>query len=189
MKEFALKGFRNASTDIIAKEANISKGALFHYFNSKKDLFLFLYDYSINTLKNEMFMKLNFKQKDIFARIREVSLLKLEILKKHPQMYDFILTAYMENSDDVKYDLESKNKALIAENQYKIYEDIDTAKFKEEVDAKRAINIIAWTVEGFTNREMEKIKHFSFNELNFSKMMQELDTYLEILKKSFYKQV
>mgnify|MGYP000914953748 CR=1 FL=1 len=47
IKEFAKKGYKNAVTDEIVKEANISKGALFHYFNNKRDLYLFLYDYSL----------------------------------------------------------------------------------------------------------------------------------------------
>ena len=32
---FAMNGYRHASTDEIVKEANISKGLLFHYFESK----------------------------------------------------------------------------------------------------------------------------------------------------------
>ena len=45
LKEFAQKGYKNASTNQIVKEADISKGLLFHYFKNKKQLFLFLYDY------------------------------------------------------------------------------------------------------------------------------------------------
>lgn len=39
MKEFALKGYKNASTNEIVKEAGISKGLLFHYFTNKKAYF------------------------------------------------------------------------------------------------------------------------------------------------------
>ncbi|WP_242822971.1 TetR/AcrR family transcriptional regulator [Syntrophobotulus glycolicus] len=37
-KEFAERGFDEASTNVIAKESGISKGLMFHYVNSKKDL-------------------------------------------------------------------------------------------------------------------------------------------------------
>ena len=43
LKEFAGKGFDDASTNVIAKEASISKPLMFHYVNNKKDFFLFLY--------------------------------------------------------------------------------------------------------------------------------------------------
>ncbi len=45
LMEFAVKGYDLASTNEMVKAAGISKGALFHYFASKKDLFLFLCDY------------------------------------------------------------------------------------------------------------------------------------------------
>ncbi|MBC7338085.1 MAG: helix-turn-helix transcriptional regulator, partial [Clostridia bacterium] len=40
IREFAEKGYGGASTNAIVREAGISKGLLFHYFGSKKDLFL-----------------------------------------------------------------------------------------------------------------------------------------------------
>lgn len=187
MKEFAQKGFKNASTDTIVKEADISKGALFHYFNNKKDLYLFLYDYAIDILKNMILMKFNYHEKDVFNRIRQGTLLKCEILKKHPEMYNFILAAYTEASDGLKKALENRNKEQMASYQWKIYEGIDISKFKEDVDVERAINVIAWTIEGFTNRKLEKIRGFSLYEVNLNELLTELDIYLEMLKKSFYK--
>jgi TetR/AcrR family transcriptional regulator len=45
IKEFAEKGYDRASTNEIVKEAGISNGLLFHYFQNKKQMFLFLFDY------------------------------------------------------------------------------------------------------------------------------------------------
>lgn len=42
LKEFS-KGYMAANTDVIVKEAGISKGMLFHYFGSKRGLFLLPY--------------------------------------------------------------------------------------------------------------------------------------------------
>lgn len=38
--EFAASGYRDTKTDVIAAEANVSKGLLFHYFKSKANLYL-----------------------------------------------------------------------------------------------------------------------------------------------------
>ncbi len=46
LKVFARAGYRHASTDEVVKTAGISKGLLFHYFESKLGLYSFLYDYS-----------------------------------------------------------------------------------------------------------------------------------------------
>lgn len=187
MKEFAQKGFVSASTDVIVKEADISKGALFYYFKNKKELFLFLYDYALDLLKNEILMKFNYDEKDIFIRTRQGALLKIEILKKHPEIYRFLTAAYMEDSNEVRGELEDRNKKLISSSRGILNEGIDTLKFQEDVDVKRAIEIITWTLEGFTNKEMDKAKKFSLDELDFEELIKEMDVYLEMLKKSFYK--
>jgi AcrR family transcriptional regulator len=60
LKEFAAKGFDEASTNVIAKESGISKGLMFHYVNNKKDLFLFLYDYCTEMINKEYIYLINF---------------------------------------------------------------------------------------------------------------------------------
>ena len=44
MSAFARKGFSNTRMEDISKEANIGKGTLYEYFNSKEDLFFTLYE-------------------------------------------------------------------------------------------------------------------------------------------------
>ena len=46
LKIFAREGYQRASTDVIVKEAGISKGLLFHYFGNKKTLYCFVLEYS-----------------------------------------------------------------------------------------------------------------------------------------------
>ena len=52
LKEFS-KGYTAANTDDIVKEAGISKGLLFHYFGSKRGLFLFLIKYTLDIFFTE----------------------------------------------------------------------------------------------------------------------------------------
>lgn len=187
MKEFAQKGYKNASTEIIVKEADISKGALFYYFKNKKELFLYLYDYALEVVKNEILTKFDTNERDIFARRRQALVLKTEVLNKHPEIYDFLGAAYIEEAGEVKSELESRNKGAMTAGKAKLYEDIDTSKFKEGIDIEKAIEIISWTLEGITNKEMQTIKNLPMQEVNFTELLQEVDSYLEILKKSFYK--
>jgi hypothetical protein len=134
----------------------------------------------------QVFDKFNDEEKDIFERIRQTTLLKLEIFQKYSNLYDFIFVAYTEDSIEVKNELEKKNMGLLAIGQAKIYEGVDASKFKKEIDSKRAIDIITWTVEGFSKIVMAKFKNHSMFELNFNQVVNELDIYLQMLKKSFY---
>lgn len=187
LKEFAKKGYKNATTDEIVKEAKISKGALFHYFNSKKDLFLFLYDHTLQILMNEFFEKIDLDEKDILKRLRQVLLIEFKLVNKYPEMMEFVKTVNFEDSNVVKNNLELRNKEYITNSYSKVLSNFDTSKFKEDIDIKKAINVIMWTLQGFSVKEKEKIKQLSLTELNFDEVMQEIDAYLELLKNCFYK--
>ena len=64
---FAENGYRKASTDVIVKEAGISKGLLFHYFISKSGVYEFIYDYSVKYMMLELTNAVNKKETDFFA--------------------------------------------------------------------------------------------------------------------------
>src|SRR5690625_127103 len=78
LKEFATKGFDDASTNVIAKESGISKGLLFHYVNSKKDLFLFLYDYCTDMITKTSFKLRILMKKIIFKKTIKYYLFQLD---------------------------------------------------------------------------------------------------------------
>lgn len=189
IKEFAKKGYKNATTDEIVKEANISKGALFHYFNNKKDLFLFLYDYTLKILMNEFFGKIDLDEKDILKRLRQVLSIEFILVNKFPDMLDFVKTANFEDFDEVRADLEARNKGYFTDSYSKILNNFDTCKFKEGTDIERALNVILWTMDGLAAREKEmlRIKEISLTELDVDEILAEADIYFEMMKKCFYK--
>jgi TetR/AcrR family transcriptional regulator len=187
MKEFAQKGFENASTNEIVKEAGISKGLLFHYFTNKKSLYLFLYDYCIDLCMNEFYENINLEENDIFIRLRQALLIKFELIKKYPKIFAFVEVAYMENSKDVKNTLEHKNEEFITDSYSKIFENIDICKFREGIDIKRAINIIIWTLNGFGEQELKKETLSTISKIDYETAFAEADIYIDLLIKCFYR--
>ena len=51
LREFSSKGFESANINTIAKEAGVSVGSMYKYFDSKKDLFLTTVHLGIETLE------------------------------------------------------------------------------------------------------------------------------------------
>lgn len=187
LKEFAQKGYKDASTNEIVKTAGISKGLLFHYFKNKKELFLFLYDYCIEVLVKDFYNKVDLSETDIIARLRQFTIVKLKMLDRYPDIIRFIEVAYMEDSIEVKNEVEERNNKLVDNNLKKAFEGIDISKFKEGIDVEKAINIIIWTFEGMGNAEIKKAKLTPEGEIDYKRIINDADVYIEMFKKWFYK--
>lgn len=188
IKVFSIKGYQHASTNEIVKEAEISKGLLFHYFSNKKDLYLFLYDHLIGLFSEEIYAKIDWNDKDLFSKYRQVALIKLELFQKHPAMFQFLKTVVTEDAPDVNDELEKRQQELLKSSYQKLFTDIDYSKFKDGIDIKKAMNIIFWTMEGFSYQQQEQLKLQLLDEMNLEEVIAEMDSYLEMLRKSFYKE-
>jgi Transcriptional regulator len=185
INEFAQKGFKNASTNEIVKEAGISKGLLFHYFKNKKQLYLFLYDYLMEIMKEEYFQKLWIDEKDFLEKMRMASLQKLELFRKYPLIFKFFLTAYSETDGEVRNEVADRNQKLLEANLPRVYDNVDLSNVREGIDHQKAINLIIWSLEGYANSKTPEFK--TMGEKEFSDLVTELGTYLEILKQCFFK--
>lgn len=186
IKEFAQKGYDKASTNEIVKEAGISKGLLFHYFQNKKQLYLFLYEHMIEILMGKITEKINWDEKDIFVRYRQIALLKIEIYQIYPEMLNFAKSIHKDSSPAVKMDIDRRTKELLESSLDKLFSDIDLSKFKKGIDIKKAINIINWTLEGFAYQMQEKTLSLSLEQIDNEEIMTEMEEYLKILRNSLY---
>jgi len=187
LKEFASKGFDDASTNVIAKESGISKPLMFHYVKNKKDFFLFLYDYCLDFLEREYFDRIDLHEKDIFERLRQTCLLKIQVMQKYPWIFDFIRVAVITDSKVVKDDLVKRRKKVEARSFERFYGDIDTSRFRSELDMEKAKQLIFWAVGGYAGQILEQLKSSDAKEIDYEKIRVEFDGYLNELQKTYYK--
>ncbi|SDQ92177.1 transcriptional regulator, TetR family [Virgibacillus subterraneus] len=187
LKEFATKGFDDASTNVIAKESGISKGLMFHYVNSKKNLFLFLYDYCTDMINKEYLDLMNFDEQDIFEKLRQSYLLQIELLQKHPWIFEFIKITATTKSDEINKELEGRVNEKLLFCQETMFDKVDESKFREGLDVERSKQLIFWSNIGFTNQILEDIRSSEITELDYDNILAELDGYLNELRKIFYK--
>ncbi|MBR1441876.1 MAG: TetR/AcrR family transcriptional regulator, partial [Lachnospiraceae bacterium] len=109
LKIFAENGYRNSSTDDIVKEAHISKGLLFHYFDSKLGLYSFLYSYSVRYLAMEIDSAVGKEERDFFKLYRGIEQAKFMVLRNYPYMKLFL--------DNAQH--ETVSEALLATEDYR----------------------------------------------------------------------
>jgi len=111
IEEFAEKGYKAASTNVIANNAKVSKGLVFKYFKSKENLYLETLIYAIDQIQKEFndFLKSS-ETDDFFEILRSWGLKKLQLLYEKPTLSKFLLTAL-----DVPKELFEKVKAIHSE--------------------------------------------------------------------------
>ncbi|UUI03476.1 TetR/AcrR family transcriptional regulator [Oceanobacillus jeddahense] len=187
LKEFAANGFDDASTNVIAKEAGISKGLMFHYVNSKKDLFLFLYDYCTKMIDEEYLDLMNFDEPDIFEKLRQSYLLQLELIQKYPWIFEFINLSSATKSDEVNRELEKRTHEKVSSCHETLFDTVDESKFREGLDIKKSKQLILWSNVGFTNQILADMRNTKTSELDYDHIIAELDGYLDELRKVFYR--
>ena len=128
MKEFAEAGFKYASTNRIVKNAGISKGSLFKYFETKEKLFFYIVEIVIQKIIQEL--KTFSLPSDLLERIDLILEFSFDFYEKHPELYRFMISIATEE------EREMFNKVLTCFNSDEVdtfklmndfYSDIDTS--------------------------------------------------------------
>ncbi|MBO7333663.1 MAG: TetR/AcrR family transcriptional regulator [Lachnospiraceae bacterium] len=159
LKIFALNGYTHASTDDIVKEAHISKGLLFHYFESKIGVYSFLCDYSAKYYALELSSAVDPSETEYFAIVKQIEAAKLQTLKAYPYMLFFINSCLKETVPEAL--LENESPKLQLENALgTIYARADYAPLKANSFTDRYLKMLEYTLNG----QMEdRLRDGSFN--------------------------
>nr|WP_243183496.1 TetR/AcrR family transcriptional regulator [Anaerosolibacter carboniphilus] len=183
LKEFARNGYEKASTNEIIKEAEISKGSLFNYFNSKKELYLFLLDYVVEVI-DQIYDEIDWNERDFLERMRQFGLVKFKIYKEFPQAFNFLKAVAREDAAEVKSEIDKIGKHSIASGLERGYQNIDWTKFREDINREKMINIINWTILSFAEQKWDQVNSIEDASLE---VLNEWNEYFDIMKRCFYK--
>ena len=80
-RNFALFGYRKASMRDIAEDAGVSKALLFHYFDTKKEFYLFLWSFVKEETAKSLKAKGAIGDKDYFSSMEKGLKAKMELSK------------------------------------------------------------------------------------------------------------
>ena len=180
LKAFAVNGYKRASTDDIVKDAGISKGVLFHYFDTKLGLYEFVYDYSVRYILMEISASVSQNETDFFALYEQKEMCKIQALKNYPYMQQMINRSMQEDDAEavsVIWERREDYSLKISE----LMKQADLSKFLESVDSYKLRKIIDFTVEGLMT---ERFREQAFD---VEKLMEEVMDYLNMLKSITYK--
>ncbi len=175
LKVFAMQGYKHASTDDIVKEAGVSKGLLFHYFESKLGVYEFVYEYSVRYMVLELSTTVSKDESNLFEVMKQVEFARMNVAKGYPYMQQFLNRSMTEDVGEALLATESKRRILEAE-----YERLDAQiryiGFPAGVDGRKLHKMLDFTIKGLmTERFMENAFHPEM-------MYQEIAEYLDMMK-------
>ncbi len=189
IEEFAASPYEKASTNNIVKNAGISKGLLFHYFSSKKDLYETMIEFVLHTLYHEIAERIDWDETDLFERIKQIAIIKLEYSQLYPHMFDFLMKMLVDkNAGNINSVIELyKGYGLdfLQINEDIYTRNVDYSKFRDPSTIAESVKIVRWALEKFGEEKLLSLE--ADEKLDFSAAVDGLNRYMNILKKAFYK--
>ena len=93
---FAKFGFKKTTMDEIARAARKGKSSLYHYFNSKEDVFQAVLEKESNLIKEEVRKALE-KEDSLIEKVRVYILTRMRMVKRLGNYYSAIRDEYYDN--------------------------------------------------------------------------------------------
>ncbi|MCL2637281.1 MAG: TetR/AcrR family transcriptional regulator [Oscillospiraceae bacterium] len=180
---FGRNGYKKASVADIAKAAGISKPMVFHYFGSKKNLYMYLLDFCGSTLASGVMSKFDKSETDFFKAVRNASVIKTAVLKEYPDIMHFIESMYFETDPEVEQEIKKviqRGKGNFDIGRF--FENVDYSRFKDGVNPALVMKLLVYFSEGVIRENPQGQK------LDIESLMKQFDECLELFRKNFYKE-
>lgn len=189
-KIFSKDGFKKAAMDDIVKDAGISKGSIFYYFQNKASFYLYLYDYNSAILREIIYHKDSdyMLETDFFDKFIGVNKAKAKLASFYPYLFDFIKAAYFETAPEITKEIKKRNNEKSLSLMADFCKNIDFSKFKPGIQPKQVMQLVTWIGEGCGNEAFKKTlleEQEAF--YSWESYILIYTEYIELLRKQFYK--
>jgi TetR/AcrR family transcriptional regulator len=185
IEEFGKHGYEKGSLDRIIKTANISKGGLYEYINSKEELYLFIVDYCYSSLYdfiNDHTKKQNIKTpEDILDRFQITFSIAIDFYLNNPQIIEFIV-----KSNNIQDDiLIGKVQSVFLDKFLNRFGDIstDNLNFSKE----KILDLLRWLLLKTRNDFLSDISLLKNPEEVKKAYFKDWDFLLSVLRNGIYK--
>lgn len=172
---FGKNGYQNASMNEIARMAGISKPALFYYFGTKKDFFLFLYRFAYQKINEQVCEG----GEDFFECLWLAIDIKLKVIHAYPGFHLFLLSVLREENFPILREIQ-----VDSYNQFKtatsvLFKNVNWDKFRPGIDRNDVYHLISYISNGMIRDHPNDPPEI---------IMQQLKPLLMLLKPAFYRE-
>jgi len=190
LREFALYGYDVASTNRIVKEAGISKGVLFKYFDSKDSLFLYICELAITELGAALPIANPESVDDPFAWLVDLSIRKITYSIEHPLTYQLLMRVAKQPKHEVYAKIMHRAVGMSQALMSQLAARLPTQRLRTGVTWERVFAIVNWVAQGLEAKYFASIPDVISDDLSqsFQPLINELEFYFEMIKSGIYRQ-
>jgi TetR/AcrR family transcriptional regulator len=186
--EFAENGYDKASTNAIVKEAGIAKGLLFHYFGSKRNLYLLALQHAVDFYVDYFMKSLGKLPSDLLDRLMMWGELKLRMFAEHPVMYRMGVSAIQ----DVPPDLRAEATGIYSRTTERLMplflEGVDWSFLREGMDPMKALQFVMLAINGISEKFLAVARTRPDRGLaDLPAALKEMEEFKEMLRYGLYK--
>lgn len=172
---FGKNGYEKTSMADIAERAQVSKAALFHYFGTKAGFYEALFLFSCQEISGKMPVG----TQDLIESLCIGTRVKFQVMAAYPMMYEFL--GELTRSDcSIARQLQKSARLLgLQEGSRVLLSQVDWSMLRQEVSPQDALNLASWVSMGCWK---------AHEELPQQKILEQVERYLQLLKKSIYRE-
>ena len=158
LEEFATRGYEAASTNAIASRAGVAKGLVFHHFGSKEALFEVLFEKEVTRFTDLVLEPHGPSASDLFERLHQVTLRKLELAQQFPLTAEFLVVALTEAPPTLKPKLAARQAQLLKESWPRVLAGIDPSPLRDGLALGDAVETVGLLSEGLEKQLTAMLK-------------------------------
>lgn len=180
-KVFSENNYKKAPISEIADEGGVSKALLFHYFTNKLELYMFLWNSSIEQIHKASSEYRVADTTDFFEMIHRSLLAKCSVIRSYPYLYQFAVKAYYEQEPKIKSSIQESFYAVNKSSENILWKTVDVSKFRQDIDTRLVYQELLWTSDGYLRKMVLS------GELDADKMENDFERMIGQWKKVYLK--
>lgn len=146
---FSQNTYKNSPMSEIADAAGISKSLLFHYFQNKKELYLFLWEKCAQTTIEFLTKYGCYGQKELFESMERGLRAKMEIIRLYPDMGQFTIKAFYEKDPEINAAIQKSYHKYFQFKADRTRMNLDPQQFIPGLDIPMMYREMYWAAEGY----------------------------------------
>ena len=159
----------------------MSKALLFHYFDTKKELFLYLWNLTAEKTKESLLLSGVVGDKDFFSVMEKGLRAKMDLARTWPWMALFSVKAWYEDDEEVSSEITKSKDKFPTKDGKTLRLLYPETNFRDDLDLGLMYQDMYYMSEGYLWHQMER------GDIDPDKMEKEYMAFLELWKKAYLK--